>query len=68
MHDLIQLFPLHLVVEDDTAQFLSVKAAVGEKNFISEFCLYLCERGGSGFNDLSGYYVGVDDWDACGFE
>jgi len=68
VYDFIQLFPLGFVVEDDTAQFLSVEAAVGEENFISECCLYLRERGCTGFNDLTGYYVGVDNWDARGFE
>jgi len=67
MYDFIQLFSLRLVGEDDTAQFLSVETAVGEE-FISECCLYLCERGCTGFDDLTGYNVGVDDWDMSGFE
>jgi len=68
VHDLVQPLSLHFVVEDDAAQLLSIERAVGEENFISECCLYLREPGRSGFNDLAGYYVGIDNRDMCSFE
>lgn len=68
MDDRIQFLPLHLVVEDDSTDFLSVEGAIWEQHFRAEVCDDLSESFCSGLDYLPCEDVRVDDGYLSGLE